>query len=128
MAAYVSVPRDLTRVKPKVFMNLTKRQVICFGVGILIGLPLFFLLKKTGNVSMAALGMIAVMMPAFFIAMYERNGKPLEVWLKYFIESRFVRPKVRIYQTDNYYRVLERAERAERKVNEIVSDSKKKKK
>lgn len=128
MAAYVSVPRDLTRVKPKVFMNLTKRQVICFGVGILIGLPLFFLLKKTGNVSMAALGMIAVMMPAFFIAMYERNGKPLEVWLKYFIESRFVRPKVRIYQTDNYYRVLERAEMAERKVNEIVSASKKKKK
>lgn len=29
MAAYISVPRDLTRVKAKVFMNLTKRQVIC---------------------------------------------------------------------------------------------------
>lgn len=31
MAAYIPVPRDLTRVKSKVFFNLTKRQLICFG-------------------------------------------------------------------------------------------------
>lgn len=31
MAFYVSVPRDLSRVKTKVFFNLTKRQIICFG-------------------------------------------------------------------------------------------------
>ena len=30
MAAYISVPRDLTRVKSKVFFNLTKRQLVCF--------------------------------------------------------------------------------------------------
>ena len=35
MAAYISVPRDLTRVKSKVFMNLTKRQCICFGTAVL---------------------------------------------------------------------------------------------
>ncbi len=43
MAAYISVPRDLTRVKSKVFMNLTKRQVICFGTAVLIRGPAFFL-------------------------------------------------------------------------------------
>lgn len=44
--AYVPVPKDLTAVKSKVFLNLTKRQLICFGGGALIGVPLFFLLKQ----------------------------------------------------------------------------------
>ena len=30
-ASYISVPRDLTKVKSKVMFNLTKRQLICFG-------------------------------------------------------------------------------------------------
>ncbi|MEG0125758.1 MAG: PrgI family protein, partial [Clostridia bacterium] len=43
--AYVPVPKDLTKVKSKVMFNLTKRQIICFGGGALIGVPLFFLLR-----------------------------------------------------------------------------------
>lgn len=39
--AYVNVPKDLTKVKTKVLFNLTKRQLICFGSGALIGVPLF---------------------------------------------------------------------------------------
>ena len=35
--AYVNVPKDLTKVKTKVLFNLTKRQLICFGSGALIG-------------------------------------------------------------------------------------------
>ena len=50
MAAYIPVPRDLTRVKSKVFFNLTKRQLICFGAAALIGVPLFFLLKSSGSI------------------------------------------------------------------------------
>ena len=38
-ASYISVPRDLTKVKSKVMFNLTKRQLICFGVAALIGVP-----------------------------------------------------------------------------------------
>ena len=51
--AYVPVPKDLTAVKSKVFLNLTKRQLICFGGGALIGVPLFFLLKQ--HISTSAL-------------------------------------------------------------------------
>ena len=79
MASYISVPRDLSKVKTKVFMNLTKRQILCFGAGALIGVPVFFLLKSSGNLSLAALGMMAVMLPLFFLAMYEKDGQPLEV-------------------------------------------------
>ena len=35
--AYVPVPKDLTKVKTKVMFNLTKRQLICFGGGALLG-------------------------------------------------------------------------------------------
>lgn len=66
MAAYISVPRDLTRVKSKVFLNLTKRQLVCFAFAASLGVPSFFLLKKTGNVSLATLGMMLIMLPLFF--------------------------------------------------------------
>ena len=45
--AYVPVPKDLTKVKSKFILNLTKRQVVCFGLGALIGVPLFFLTKNS---------------------------------------------------------------------------------
>ena len=74
MASYISVPRDLSKVKTKVFMNLTKRQILCFGAGALIGVPVFFLLKSSGNLSLAALGMMAVMLPHKLVRLRKRNG------------------------------------------------------
>ncbi len=101
---YANVPRDLTRVKSKLFFNLTKRQILCFGAALLVGLPLFFLIRRTGNMTLAAMTMILVMLPFFFLAMYERNGQPLEVILRHFITARFKRPKIRKYQTENVFR------------------------
>ena len=125
MAGFISVPRDLSKVKTKVFMNLTKRQLLCFGAGALIGVPLFFVLKSTGNISFAAMGMIVVMMPMFFLAMYEKDGQPLEVVAKHFYESRFKRPKVRPYKTNNYYAAVMRQYQAEKEVERIVCNREK---
>ena len=120
MAAYIPVPRDLTRVKSKVFFNLTKRQLICFSLAALIGVPFLFLVKRSGNVSLAALCMIFVMLPLFFLAMYEKDGQPLEVIARHFIQTKFVRPKVRPYRTNNYYDVLMRQNQLEKEVKQIV--------
>ena len=76
--AYVPVPKDLTRVKTKVAFNLTKRQLVCFGCGALIGVPLFFLLRGPAGNSVAAMCMMLVMLPFFMLAMYEKHGQPLE--------------------------------------------------
>lgn len=43
--AYVSVPKDLNAVKTKVLFNLTKRQLICFGSGAAVAVPLFSCVK-----------------------------------------------------------------------------------
>ena len=63
--AYIPVPKDLSAVKTKVFFNLTKRQIICFGSGALISVPLFFMLKGVIGTSTAALVMIFIMLPFF---------------------------------------------------------------
>ena len=124
MAAYIPVPRDLTKVKTKVFFNLTKRQLICFSAAAIIGLPSFFLLKDLGNVSLASLGMIVIMLPLFFLAIYEKDGQPMEVIAKHFIESKFLRPKIRPYQTNNFYVALVRQQQLEKEVNAIVLQTK----
>ncbi|SDB51849.1 PrgI family protein [Butyrivibrio sp. INlla16] len=122
-ASYISVPRDLTKVKSKILFNLTKRQLICFSVAALIGVPSFFLIKSVAEVNVAVMGMMVIMMPIFFFAMYEKNGRPLEVYLGHFIEAIFIRPKKRPYKTDNYYAALMRLAKTEQEVEEIVRAS-----
>lgn len=122
--AYVPVPKDLTSVKTKVMFNLTKRQLICFGSGAAIGIPLFFLLKVHVSVSAAAICMVIVMLPFFLLAMYEKNGLPLERIIRNILRVYFLRPKQRPYQTDNFYAVLERQANLDKEVFHIVHPKK----
>ena len=122
--AYVPVPKDLTKVKSKVLFNLTKRQLLCLGGGALIGVPLFFLLRKPIGTSSAAMLMMIVMLPAFLFGMYERNGQPLEVVLRNIIRTCFLRPKQRPYKTNNLYDVLARQEKLDQEVYQIVHGKK----
>ena len=52
--AFVSVPKDLTKVKNKIIFNLTKRQLICFVIAAAVGLPFFFL-SRGRHIPVAAL-------------------------------------------------------------------------
>ena len=60
MMAFVSVPKDLTKVKNKIILNLTKRQLICFGLAAAVGVPFYFLTRgvigSNRNVSSDASG------------------------------------------------------------------------
>lgn len=126
-ASYISVPRDLTKVKSKAFFNLTKRQLICFGTAVLLGVPSFFLMKSAVAVNIAVMGMMVIMMPFFFLAMYERNGQPLEVILDHMVQARFKRPRIRPYKTDNRYAAIMKQAEAEMEVEKIVRLSEKEK-
>ena len=118
--AYVPVPKDLNAVKTKVMFNLTKRQLLCFGGGALVGVPLFFLLKGSAGSSAAAICMIIVMLPFFLLAMYEKNGQPLEKIVGNIIRVCFIRPKQRPYMTNNFYDLLRRQEKLDKEVYGIV--------
>ena len=118
--AYVPVPKDLAAIKTKVLFNLTKRQLICFGSGALVGIPLFFLIKGSLGNTTAALCMMLVMLPFFLFAMYEKHGQPLEKILWNIILVSFIRPKKRPYETNNFYAVLERQDKLDKEVGRIV--------
>ena len=118
--AYVPVPKDLTKVKTKVAFNLTKRQLVCFTGGALLGVPLFFLLRGSAGNSTAALCMMFVMLPFFMLAMYEKHGQSLEKIVGNIIRVTVIRPRQRPYQTNNFYAVLKRQEMLDKEVYDIV--------
>lgn len=105
--AFVSVPKDLTKVKNKVVLNLTKRQLICLSVAAAIGLPFYFLTREAIGTSNAATGMVLLMLPAFLFAMYEKDGLPLEKILWNVITVKFLNPAIRRYEVENLYEMQE---------------------
>ena len=64
--AYVPVPKDLSKIKTKVALNLTKRQLICFSLAGICGIPIYFLTKTGLGTDVAATLMVIVMLPFFF--------------------------------------------------------------
>lgn len=119
---YVSVPKDLFAIKTKFMFNLTKRQVTCFSSGGGVGLLLYFTLKQSAmDTTVSSLIMMAVMTPFFMFAMYEKNGKPLEVILEQAITYKFLVAKERPYQTKNIYTLLEEQDRINKEVARVVN-------
>lgn len=106
--AFVNVPKDLNTVKTKVALNLTKRQLICFGAAAVIGIPAYIFTRGAIGNSAAALLMIGVMFPLFFIGIYEKDGQPAEKILRNIIRVRFFFPCKRPYKTENLYEILEK--------------------
>lgn len=105
--AYVTVPKDLNRVKTKVALNLTRRQLICFSAAGLLGIPLYLLTRNALGNDLAALLMVLVMLPLFAFALYEKDGMPLEAFIENYIRVRFLYPHIRPYQTENFYRLIQ---------------------
>jgi len=106
--AYVQIPKDLTKVKTKLMLGLTKRQIVCFGTAAAIGVPVFFLTKDALGNSAAVLLMMGLMLPAFFMAMYERDGQPAERILFNIIRCSWFFPPKRPYKTENFYSIIEK--------------------
>ena len=101
--AYVTVPKDLSKVKNKVVFNLTRRQLICIGIGAALGVPVYFLTRNLIGTSNAATLMMVVMIPAFLFALYEKDGMHLEQVLYNMYKVKFKNPPVRRYETINFY-------------------------
>nr|WP_303007485.1 PrgI family protein [uncultured Anaerostipes sp.] len=123
--AFVSVPKDLTKVKNKVVLNLTKRQIICLTIAAAIGLPFYFLTRNVIGTSNAATGMVLLMLPAFLFAMYEKDGLPLEKILWNIITVKILNPAIRRYEIENLYEMQERAAVPKKKKGGVRREKKK---
>lgn len=119
MAISVAVPKDLSGIKKRVAFNLTARQLICFGIGGVLGVPIYFLTKDVLGTSAAALLMVVVMLPCFFFAMYEKEGMYAEEILKHMIRQKYILPGIRPYRSENIHEKLERRESIKKEVAEL---------
>jgi hypothetical protein len=106
--AFTSIPKDLSKIKTKIALNLTKRQLICFSVAAVIGIPTYIFTRAALGNTGAALLMMGLMLPPFFLAMYEKDGLPAEIILRNYIRARFYWPGTRPYKTENFYAILEK--------------------
>ena len=67
---------------------------------------------------MSGIFMVLVMLPFFFLAMYEKDGLPCEAILFNYIRFTFS-DQVRTYQTNNYYRQLEELSDYDKEVKSV---------
>ncbi len=104
--AFVPVPKDLAKVKTKIAFNLTRRQLISFSLGGIIGFFIYINAKQIFPNDIALLIMMVGVMPFFFLGVYERDGLNFEKLIKYYYESKIRNPEVRIYKNINSYEAL----------------------
>lgn len=116
MAISVAVPKDLSGIKTKVAMNLTKRQLICFGSAAAVGIPFYLVTKGVLGTQASALIMVALMLPFFFLAMYEKDGFPAEKILYFMLRQKVLTPGIRPYKSENLYKQLEEREKIRKEV------------
>lgn len=116
MAISVAVPKNLSGIKTKVAMNLTKRQLVCFGSAGAVGIPFYIFTKGVIGTQASALIMVALMLPFFFLAMYEKDGVPAEKILYFMLRQKILTPGIRPYKSENLYRQLEEKERMKKEV------------
>ena len=100
--AYVKIPKDLTKVKTKVALNLTKRQLIRFSIAGIISFPIYFFSKNIMANDMAVLAMSMIVLPILFATIYEKDNLPFEKHLEYIL--RFHKSKkIRVYKAKSIY-------------------------
>lgn len=114
MEQFVAIPKDLQMIKQKFMLGLTKRQVICFGIGGLCGIPVFFLVKGLGlGLTIAVLCMGITATPGVLCGIYQKNGLFFDQRFKLMI--RFWRqPEIRIYESENIFDKMEQQIEIER--------------
>ena len=119
MAISVAVPKDLSGIKQKVALNLTKRQLISFGVAAVTGFPLYLVTRKPLGSEVAALLMVIAMLPLFFVALYEKDGFPAEKIAYFMIRQKILTPGIRPYKSENLILRLEKIEKMREEVEHL---------
>lgn len=114
--AYVDVPKDLTNIKTKFIGHFTKRQCICYGLGIVVGFPGYFIARAAIGTTAAFYVLIAIMAPFFLFGIVEKDGLPLEVYMLNFIRHTFAYPQIRVEEAENIYEYYDERRKKEIKM------------
>lgn len=104
--AYVQVPGDLSKFESKVALNLTKRQLICFSIGGLIGIPSYLAMKSYLTPDISAMITFLIISPFFAMGIFQKDGVPFEKYMYLIIRQKYLRPHIRVFKTRNIYKEI----------------------
>ena len=93
--AHVKVPKDMAEVQTKFMLNLTKRQVVCFGIAAAVAVPVFIVTNRMFDNQMPMIIMVLSAMPGFFLAIYRKDGIPAEKYFLLILRQKFFFPQIR---------------------------------
>ena len=78
----VRVPEEIEDYKEKIIMGLSIRQLISVGIALLCGVPTFLILNKFINGDVATYATMLVVVPAFCVGFFKKDGYNFETFLK----------------------------------------------
>ena len=120
---YIRVPKDVHAIREKLIFNLSKRQALSFLIGAVCGFPVYYLTKGI-DITLAVFLMGFAASPALFWGMFEKNGLHIEDYLK-LISNYTKTEKIRKYEMENPYRLIEEKIEMNRLVNRLRQGGKK---
>lgn len=125
MAITVEVPKDLGKIKTKMALNLTKRQLVCFGAAALVGVPFYLFASKALGTEITAMIMVLIMVPFFFLAMFERDGFPAEKVVYFLIRQKFLLPGMRPYSEESERQKKKKLKKMQEEVKRLEEKARK---
>lgn len=93
----VPIPTELKEIQSKLFMGLTKRQLIGFGLTGIVVVPSFLLLKKL-DINLAMYGAFIVGAPIIFSTIFKKDKLYIEKWVKNWLETNILFKEKRRYR------------------------------
>ena len=121
--AYVNMTKDFSEVRKVIpGIGLTKRQVIGFSIGAVVGLPVFFFLKIVlgCDLMVDVFGLAFAAAPVIILITVQKNGMYMEKHLQYWYETHFIRNTDRPYATNNIYSLMQKEEELKKEVEQIL--------
>lgn len=126
---YVTVYKDLSRIHPKVAFNLTKRQLICFGLAGAVGLPFYWYTRTALGSNVSILLMMLLCAPFLLAAVYRdrKTSEPFEKILLHILREKYIYPQTRPYRTENIYAAVQRRIQMEKEAKRLAKAKEKQK-
>ena len=95
------VPKDIRSYKTKVAGPLSFRQLICFGICVVVDVAIFFLIQQPHEYPMSSFLYIYIFIDCIIFSFtLEPSGMPMEVYLKNVMVKNFFYPTKRRVKTD----------------------------
>ena len=106
--AYIKVPSDLSKIKNKVAIGMSARQLMCIGAGLAVAIPLTLISRSVMDLenNMALVILMVSLAPFAAFAFFERDGLNLEHFIRYRLRKMIFYPRRRIYKQENRYEFM----------------------